>query len=382
MKIESAHLPKAMAHEPIPFSFLRNLLAELDASEHEVLRFLCRDVAPASKTAEDALRALQRRRLLTLSSMAELLCALRRFDVLKVRFGMTRECAGRLLGHGFLSQYRLQVAAINNMVGSEDLRVMCLCAGKLLPPSCTPRCLVDLVSALEDAGAISPQDVSVLVTLLHAVCRYDLSVALSAVAHGHMTVGVGTPVQDEPMDVLEVDDAEPMEATPACDEIGVVKLAGAASAGAPLADGAFAACTSAGKGEDLATSDLTDSEPEDSVFAVADPVYADVDLSMFVRANATADSSMFVNADAGADSSLVNADAGADSSLVNADAGADSSLVNAVADANSSLMRTTSACTDSEPEDSAGPSCAGMALSMFGRAKSVSSLLLRTKASY
>ena len=133
-----------MAHEPIPFSFLRNLLAELDASEHEVLRFLCRDVAPASKTAEDALRALQRRRLLTLSSMAELLCALRRFDVLKVRFGMTRECAGRLLGHGFLSQYRLQVAAINNMVGSEDLRVMCLCAGKLLPPSCTPRCLVDL----------------------------------------------------------------------------------------------------------------------------------------------------------------------------------------------------------------------------------------------
>ena len=162
------------------------------------------------------------------------------------------------------------------------------------------------------------------------------------------------------MDVLEVDDAEPMEATPACDEIGVVKLAGAASAGAPLADGAFAACTSAGKGEDLATSDLTDSEPEDSVFAVADPVYADVDLSMFVRANATADSSMFVNADAGADSSLVNA----------------------VADANSSLMRTTSACTDSEPEDSAGPSCAGMALSMFGRAKSVSSLLLRTKASY
>lgn len=361
VNIESAHLPKAMAHEPIPFSFLRNLLAELDASEHEVLRFLCRDVAPASKTAEDALRALQRRRLLTLSSMAEFLCALRRFDMLKVRFGMSRECAGRLLGHGFLSQYRLQVASINNMLGGEELRVMRLCAGKLLPPNCTPRCLVELVSALEDAGAVSPQDVSVLVTLLHAVCRYDLSVALSAVAHGHMTVGVGTPVQDEPMDVLEVEDSEPMEATPACDEIGIVELAGAAPAGAGLA-----------------TSDFTDSEPEDSVFA-AEPVYADVDLSMFARADATADSAMFVNAVAGADSSFVNADAGPDSSMfANADASTDSSLMHA----NTGTDLATSDCTDSEPEDFAGLACADVDLSMFGHAESVPSLLLRTKASY
>nr|WQH58157.1 MAG: MC160L [Molluscum contagiosum virus] len=363
VKIESAHLLKAMAHEPIPFSFLRNLLAELDASEHEVLRFLCRDVAPASKTAEDALRALQRRRLLTLSSMAELLCALRRFDVLKVRFGMTRECAGRLLGHGFLSQYRLQVASINNMVEGEELRVMCLCAGKLLPPNCTPRCLVELVTALEDAGALSPQDVSVLVTLLHAVCRYDLSVALSAVAHGHMTVGAGTPVQDEPMDVLEVADAEPMEATPACDEIGIVHLAG----------GASAACTSADEG-----ADLTDSEPEDPVFA-AEPVYADVDLSMFARADAAADSAMFVNAVAGTDSSFVNAEAGADSSMfVNADASTSSSLVHA----NTGTDLATSDFTDSETEDSAGPACAAADLSIFGHAESMSSLLLRTKASY
>lgn len=371
VNIESAHLPKAMAHEPIPFSFLRNLLAELDASEHEVLRFLCRDVAPASKTAEDALRALQRRRLLTLSSMAEFLCALRRFDMLKVRFGMSRECAGRLLGHGFLSQYRLQVASINNMLGGEELRVMRLCAGKLLPPNCTPRCLVELVSALEDAGAVSPQDVSVLVTLLHAVCRYDLSVALSAVAHGHMTVGVGTPVQDEPMDVLEVEDSEPMEATPACDEIGIVELAGAAPAGAAPAGAAPA-------GAGLATSDFTDSEPEDSVFA-AEPVYADVDLSMFARADATADSAMFVNAVAGADSSFVNADAGPDSSMfANADASTDSSLMHA----NTGTDLATSDCTDSEPEDFAGLACADVDLSMFGHAESVPSLLLRTKASY
>ena len=158
--------------------FLRHLLEELDSHEDSLLLFLCHDAAPGCTTVTQALCSLSQQRKLTLAALVEMLYVLQRMDLLKSRFGLSKEGAEQLLGTSFLTRYRKLMVCVGEELDSSELRALRLFACNLNPSLSTALSessrFVELVLALENVGLVSPSSVSVLADMLRTLRRLDL----------------------------------------------------------------------------------------------------------------------------------------------------------------------------------------------------------------
>ncbi|XP_018620742.1 CASP8 and FADD-like apoptosis regulator a isoform X1 [Scleropages formosus] len=162
------------------FEMINLIMDELSQEERKRSFYLCADLnaGTCGEDLREKLESLITRGQVGPLFLLELMCRIRRFDILKKVLGTNRQEAERLIRSGsVVSDYRVLMADMSEDMGKEDLSALIFLLSGILPRGRqeTATSFLDVVMELEKMDKVSSENVDLIEQCLQKIHRADLA---------------------------------------------------------------------------------------------------------------------------------------------------------------------------------------------------------------